>query len=72
MDRAPFKGHHIDVDVDVEVDVDMDRYFGCLKGVSKSVQVLFNGIEAFLVLTLMILKQRALLNGLSKKSLVPF
>ena len=31
-------------------------YFGCLKGFSKSVQVLFNGIEAVLVLTLIILK----------------
>ena len=32
--------------------------FGCLKGVSKSVQVLFNGIEAAMamVLDLMILK----------------
>ena len=32
------------------------RYFGCLKGGSKSVQVLFDGIEAVMVLTLMILK----------------
>ena len=31
-------------------------YFGCLKGVPKSVQVLFNGIEALMVLTLIILK----------------
>ena len=33
-------------------------YFGCLKlkGVSKSVQVLFDGIEAIFVLTLIILK----------------
>ena len=45
----------------VGVDVDMDRYFGCVNGISKSVEVLFNGIEALLVLTLMILKQRALL-----------
>ena len=34
--------------------------FGCLKDVSKSVQVLFNGIEALMVLTLTILRQRAL------------
>ena len=33
---------------------------GCLKGVLKSVQVLLNGIEAVMVLTLTILKQRAL------------
>ena len=31
-------------------------YFDCLKGSSKLVQVLFNGIEAVLVLTLIILK----------------
>ena len=49
------------MDVDVEVDVDLDRYFGSLKEASKSVQVLFNGIEAVLVLTLILLKQRALL-----------
>ena len=30
--------------------------FCCLKGVSKSVQVLFNGIEAVLVLSLILLK----------------
>ena len=30
----------------------MDSYVGCFKGLSKSVQVLFNGIEAVLVLTL--------------------
>ena len=35
-------------------------HFGCLKGVAKPVQVLFNGIEAVVVLTFMILKQRAL------------
>ena len=29
------------MDIDVEVDVDVDRYFGCLKGGSKSVYVLF-------------------------------
>ena len=33
---------------------------GCFKGLSKSVQVLFNNIEAFMVLTLIILKWRAL------------
>ena len=43
-----------DVDMDVEVDSDVDSYFGSLKRVSKSVQVLFNGIEAVMVLTLMI------------------
>ena len=31
-------------------------YFGCLKGVSKSVQVLFNGTDAVLVRTVLILK----------------
>ena len=31
-------------------------YVGCLKGVSKSVQVLLHGIEAAMVLTLIILK----------------
>ena len=30
------------LDIDVEVDVDLERHFGCLKGVSTSVQVLFN------------------------------
>ena len=35
ISRAPLKG-----DIDVEVDVDKDGSFGCLKGVSKSVQVL--------------------------------
>ena len=34
--------------------------FGCLEGVSKSVQVLFNCKEAVTVLTLIILKWRAL------------
>ena len=46
--------------IDVEVDVDIDRYVGCLKGVSKSVQLLSNGIEAVIVLTLIILKWSAL------------
>ena len=46
--KGSFQGN---IDVDVLVDVDIDRYFGCLKGVSKSVQVPFNGIEAVLVLT---------------------
>ena len=44
------------MDIDVEVDVDIDGCFVCLKGVSMSVQVLFHGIEAALVLTLTILK----------------
>ena len=34
-------------------------YFGSLKGLCKSVQVLFHGIKANIVLTLIILKQRA-------------
>ena len=38
------------------MDVDIDRYFGRLKGASKSVQVLFNGIEAAMELYLRILK----------------
>ena len=42
--------------MDVEVEVDLDRYLGCLKGVSKSVQVLLNDIEAVMVLTLLILQ----------------
>ena len=48
------------MDIEVEADVDMDSYFGCLKGASKSVQVPLNGMEAVMVLTLMILKWRAL------------
>ena len=40
----------------MEVDVDIDRFLGCLKGLSKSVQVLFNGIAAVVVLTFKILK----------------
>ena len=35
-------------------------HFGCLKGVSRSVQVLLYGIEAVMVLTLMIRNLRAL------------
>ena len=54
--KGSFKGDintsNIDVDVDVKVDVDIDSYFGCSNGVSKSVQVLFTGIEAAFVLTL--------------------
>ena len=49
----------IDLDMDVEVDVDVERCFVCLKGFSKSVQVLLHGIDAVLVLTLRLLKQRA-------------
>ena len=49
-----------DIDVDVEVDVDIDSHFGgYLKGISKSVEVLFSGIAASMGLTLIILKQRA-------------
>ena len=50
----------------------MDRYLGSLKGVSNSVQLLSNGIEAVLIPTLIILKQPALrilvvmLNGPSR------
>ena len=42
---GPFK-KDIDTDMDVhaEVDVDIDGYFGCLKEVSKSVQVLLKGM----------------------------
>ena len=49
-----------DVNIDVEVDVDIDRQFGSLEGLSKSVQVLFHGVEAVMILTLIILKLRAL------------
>ena len=49
LDRAPLKE---DIDTDVEVDVDIDRYFGSLKGASESVPLLFNGIEAIVVLIL--------------------
>ena len=45
--------------MEVEAHVDIDSYFGCLKAVSKSVQVLFNGIEAVVVLTLIVLIQGA-------------
>ena len=38
------------------MDVDIDSYFGCWKGFSKSVQILSNGIEAVVVLTLTVLK----------------
>ena len=40
----------------MDVDVRIDRYFGFLKGGSKSVQVLLNGIGAVVVLTLIFLK----------------
>ena len=39
------------MDIDVEVNVEIDSYFGCLKGVSKSVQVVFTVIEAVLLIT---------------------
>ena len=55
MGLLTFKGE-INIDMDVEVDSDIDRYFGCLKEVSKSVSVLLNGIEAVTVLTLRFLK----------------
>ena len=40
----------------------MDSYFGCSRGVSKSVQAQFNGIQTVMVLTLtlIILQERAL------------
>ena len=44
IDRAPFKGYRCRDRYNVEVDVDTNScfsYFDCLKGVSKSVQVLF-------------------------------
>ena len=50
----------MDTDMDVDVDEDTDGSFGCLKRLSKSDQVLLHGIEAVVVLTLIILKQRAL------------
>ena len=63
--QGSFKGElDIDIDVDVGLDVDIDlgcRYFGYLKGVSKAVQVLLNGIEAVMLQTVIVLKQRALL-----------
>ena len=46
--------------MDIEIDVDIDSCFGCLESVSKSVQVLFNGVEAVMVLTLISLKLGAL------------
>ena len=39
------------MDTEVEVDLDIDWHLGCLKGVSKSVQVQLNGIEAVIVLS---------------------
>ena len=47
------------MDIDVEVDVEIDSYIGSLKRVSKSVQVLLNGIDAVMVLTLTIPNYRA-------------
>ena len=40
------------MDLDAAVDVDIDSHFGCLEEGSQSVQVLLNGIEAIMVLTL--------------------
>ena len=48
------------MDIGVEVEIDIDSYLGSLRGVSESVQVLFSGTEAGMVLTLIILKWRAL------------
>ena len=47
------------VEVDADIDVNRDVDICLFKGVSKSVQERFNGIEAVMVLTLIILKQRA-------------
>ena len=47
-----FKG---DIDMNLEVDVGIDRYFDCFTGAPKSVQVLFDCIEAVLVLTVIVL-----------------
>ena len=44
----------MDIDADNKVDVDIDSCCGCVKGFSKSVHVLLNGIEATMVLTLTI------------------
>ena len=40
----------------IGIEVDVDRHFGRLKGVSKSCQVPFDGLEAAVVLTWLILK----------------
>ena len=45
----------------VEVDVDIDRYFGCLKG-DFIVSLGVVGIGAVMVLTSIILKERAVFN----------
>ena len=37
-------------------------YFGCFKGGSKSVQVMFSGMEAVMVLTLIILESFSRIN----------
>ena len=62
--KGSFKGDiDIDINIDIEgtdVEVDIDSYLGCLKRVSKAVQVLCSGIEAVMLLTLIILKWRAL------------
>ena len=50
VSKGSFKG---DRDIDVEVDVDIDTHFAVA---SKSVQVLFNGIEAIMVLASIVLK----------------
>ena len=61
-----------DMDIDVEVDVGIDSYVGCLKEVSKLVQVLLNGKEAVMVLTLIILQYSGK-GSLSRVSIrVPF
>ena len=52
--------------MDIDVDVDVNRHFRYLKQGSRSVQVLLNGIEAVMALTLMIRKQQTLITGLSR------
>ena len=37
--KGPFQG---DIDIGIDVGVDVDRYFGCLKDASTSVQVLLD------------------------------
>ena len=41
LHRALLRGYRY-----IDIDIAVDSYLSCLKGVSKSVQVLFNGIDA--------------------------
>ena len=56
MARAPLEAIQIQIYIEVDVYIDIDSYFGCSKWMLKSVQVLFHGIEAVMILTLMLLK----------------